>query len=385
MGISWLSLVRLVTSLKGGPVRAIDGYLPQDRGIVDSGYDSLNVRFVGNWPFGPSYAVAVDEERELVYLGSGGGVYILDVSDPGSPVKVSALKTRGIVADFFYDSLAKILYIADLGGGLRVIDVSDPSNPQEVGYCDTPSWANGVYVVGGYAYVVDYDGLRIIDVSDPSDPQEVGYCDTPGWANGVYVVGGYAYVADYDGLRIIDVSDPSDPQEVGYCNTPSWAGWANGVYVVDGYAYVADEGGGLRVIDVSDPSDPQEVGYCDTPGWANGVYVVGGYAYVADLDGGLQIYQNLLYSVEENESPEGLLNVASLYDGSKVHLRFNLPERSFVRLKVYDVLGRLVDYPLNGEMGPGGHDLIFRPEVKGVYFYRLEMEGYVKKGKFLVF
>ena len=300
MGISWLTLVLLVTSLKGGPVRAIDGYLPQDRGIVDSGYDSLNVRFVGNWPFGPSYAVAVDEERELVYLGSGGGVYILDVSDPGSPEKVSELKTRGIVVGLFYDSSAEALYVADSGSGLRVIDMSDPGSSYEVGYYDTPGIALGVYVTGGYAYVADGDS-------------------------------------------------------------------------------------GLRVIDVSDPSDPQEVGYYDTPEYAKGVYVVRGCAYVADNLGGLQIYQNLLYSVRENRVSEGLLDVTSLYDGGDVHLRFYLPEQSFVKLKVYDVLGRLVDYPLNGEMSPGQHDLIFRPEVKGVYFYRLETDRYVKRGKFLVF
>ncbi len=39
-------------------------------------FDSSNVRFVGNWPFGPSYAVEVDSTRELVFCGSGGGVYI---------------------------------------------------------------------------------------------------------------------------------------------------------------------------------------------------------------------------------------------------------------------------------------------------------------------
>ncbi len=37
--------------------------------------ESLNVRWVGAWPFGPAYAVAGDSARDLVFLGSGGGVY----------------------------------------------------------------------------------------------------------------------------------------------------------------------------------------------------------------------------------------------------------------------------------------------------------------------
>lgn len=49
-------------------------------GNIVYGADSLNVRFVGNWPFGPSNAVAVDTARSIAFCGSGGGVYILDVS-----------------------------------------------------------------------------------------------------------------------------------------------------------------------------------------------------------------------------------------------------------------------------------------------------------------
>ena len=69
--------------------------------------------------------------------------------------------------------------------------------PKEVGYYDTPSQAEGVYVSGNYAYVADDEsGLRIIDISNPSLPNEVGYYDTPGYAWGVYVSGNYVYVAD---------------------------------------------------------------------------------------------------------------------------------------------------------------------------------------------
>ena len=47
--------------------------------------DSLNCRFVGNWPFGFSEAVALDPARNLAFCGSGGGVYVLDVSNPAQP------------------------------------------------------------------------------------------------------------------------------------------------------------------------------------------------------------------------------------------------------------------------------------------------------------
>ena len=40
------------------------------------GLDSLNMRFVGNWPFGDVYAVANDSVRSLSFCGSGGGVAV---------------------------------------------------------------------------------------------------------------------------------------------------------------------------------------------------------------------------------------------------------------------------------------------------------------------
>lgn len=39
-------------------------------------FDSLNIRFIGDWPFGPSYAIACDSARNIAFCGSG-GVYTL--------------------------------------------------------------------------------------------------------------------------------------------------------------------------------------------------------------------------------------------------------------------------------------------------------------------
>ncbi len=147
--------------------------------------------------------------------------------------------------------------------------------------------ARDVYVVGDTAYVCAGISLLIFDVTNKTHPILLGYYDMGSYAHGVYVVGDYAYVADYDnGLVIIDVSDPVNPTEVGYYDTD---GYAYGVYVAGDYAYVADDAMGLRIIDVSDPTNPTEVGYYDTNSYAYGVYVAGDYAYVADGDDGLYI------------------------------------------------------------------------------------------------
>ena len=176
--------------------------------------DSLNCRELGSWPFGPSHAVATDPSRSLAFTGSGCGVYVVDVSSPAAPQKISeAIHTRWLVYGLCYQS--NRLYVAAREAGLEIWDVAIPSSPSMLGRLDTPGSAWGVAVAGDYAYVADgLPGLRVIDVSNPQSPVERGNCDTPGWAYGVAVAGNYAHVADeYAGLRVIDVSNPQSPVE----------------------------------------------------------------------------------------------------------------------------------------------------------------------------
>ena len=237
----------------------------RSRDTDEKSFDSLNVRFIGNWPFGPSFTVAYDSLRNICFCGSGGGVYILNLQNPYNPQKLSEdIHRRGIVYSLFYKESDSILYVTARESGLELWDVKNTSLPIKLGYYDTPGRAYAVAVSGSYAYVADGGaGLRVIDISTPSSPTEVGYYETPGSARGVAVVGSYAYVANWGaGLRVIDISTPSSPTEVGYYDTP---GGANAVTVSGSYAYIADDYAGLRVIDISTPSSPTEVGYYDTP------------------------------------------------------------------------------------------------------------------------
>jgi hypothetical protein len=179
-------------------------------------------------------------------------------------------------------------YVADDYSGLQIINISNPAAPTLTGSYDTTGYAYGVQVVGNYAYVADaYSGLQIINISNPAAPTLAGSYDTTGYAYWVQVVGNYAYVADfYSGLQIINISNPAAPTLTGSYDTPSYA---QKVQEVGNYAYVADSDSGLQIIDISNPAAPTLAGTYDTPSLANGVQVVGNYAYVADYDGGLKI------------------------------------------------------------------------------------------------
>jgi hypothetical protein len=309
-------------------------------------FDSLNVRFIGNWPFGPSHAVAYDSVRRLVFCGSGGGVYILDLSVPSAPVKLSELvQTRGIVYGLSYELSNSMLYIADGIAGLEIWDISNPSFPTIVGSWDTPGQANGVTVSGSYAYVADADsGLRVIDVSIPSNPTEVGYCDTPDDARDVAVSGSYAYVAD-------------------------------------GTA-------GLRVIDVSSPSNPTEVGYYDTPDIAVGVAVSGYYAYVADFRAGLQIYEFLGVGVEEEKPtpcPDKIRLLQNPVSGNHIELLLTSPEDVHSEITLYNQIGqRLKIYQFSGlKSGENRLRLDARGLPAGIYFLEATIGDHIETRKLI--
>lgn len=247
----------------------------------------IEITKVGEWGTGPYEDVFV--QGNYAYLADFySGLYILDVSNPGSPL---------LVGNYDYpepkwDIITYEVYVRDnyayLANGdyLFIVDVSDPTSPTLAGKYNTPFYAYGIFVKGNYAYVADQlGGLVIIDVSNPTSPVLTGSYSTTGYAMGVYVSDNYAYVTESwesggGKLLIIDVSNPASPKLVGTCNTPREA---YKVFVRDNYAYVAATYGGLQILDISNPTSPRLAGSYITYGDALDVYVKGKYAYVADV------------------------------------------------------------------------------------------------------
>ena len=227
----------------------------QSNSLPSGADEGIELEVVGRWPYGPAGTVVAGEIDETAYafMGSGGVVLVLDMTDPATPVRVGELATPGMVVDLSLSG--DLLLVADWDAGLRIIDISEPASPTEVGFLYTPGIATGVAVSGSLAMVADgASGLRIIDISEPRSPADVGFLDTPGYAFGVAVSGSLALVAERGSwLRIIDISEPASPTEVGFLATP---GEARRVAVSGGLALVANFLAGLRVIDISVPTSP---------------------------------------------------------------------------------------------------------------------------------
>jgi len=137
----------------------------------------------------------------------------------------------------------------------------------------------------------------------------------------------------------------------------------------------------LRVIDVSDVSNLYEAGYYDTPGHAYSTYAVGPYAYVADANRGLQIYRNLLIGVNENVQPVNIPEFKVMYTSyGSVELKYVLPNKREVSIKLYNIAGRLVRVLDFGLKNKGEHRQIVnaRKFPAGVYFVEFRAGDYKK-------
>lgn len=245
------------------------------RGFAGEGPTSVpgNVQFLSQ--IGGRTAAVGAISDEVVCLGNGQTLRVLDVRDRARPVQLSFCTLPGVIADIkTSDTLAFVL-----AGGLSIVDLSEPSEPEILG-ASSEAGGGDIALAGGHAFIAAYDtGLLIADVSDTSAPRVVGSFDTPGSASGVAVSERFAYVADVSGMQKLDVSDPADPYLVGQFHLED--GWAIralwDVEVAGSYAFVND--GGIRAFDVSG-SVPRPL----TP-FVQGPPPGGPFTFKIDLDG----------------------------------------------------------------------------------------------------
>ncbi len=302
-----------------------------------------DIHRVGSFPFGISYAVAVDDDaRDLTFLGSGGAVLIIDRSDPSAPVLVSDdVLTRGFVKGLDFNGMNQRLYAACEEGGLEIRDVVEPASPQllsrtSVLYYGTGKPVSAVQADVDFAIVRTPSIVFSLDVSDPTEPNKVdgnGFMGVP--PRDIHVsTDGYVHTTGDEKYARLIVQPDGHLEDRG--SRDFWTGpwsvfgtfevaylWYNGyLYILDLYdtyfdpwsvtsvdsiGEIAVYGGfafftyvdGLHIYDVSDYSAPFHVSSISVPGYPEDLAVSEGHAWVVAGEEGLQIVD-----VENAGSPE---------------------------------------------------------------------------------
>lgn len=232
------------------------GLLIYDASDVDAGYALLGSH--------PGSFVTVEVRGTIAYVVGPGGLQIVDVRDPASPIGLGTLPTDRQSLDL--EVVGTRAYIVVTPLGLRVVDVSHPATPALLGALDLDSQPSlhfaAVAVEGGVAYLNSVVGAVSVDVADPAAPALIARFDfgSPVFGADIAIRNHILYAtADasakaFPSLRILDVTDPAAPLELAHIDSACMDLALAGVvlYCTDSYQ--------LHLFDVSDPSNPLALG-----------------------------------------------------------------------------------------------------------------------------
>lgn len=243
-------------------------------------YDSLNMSFLGNWPLGLSYSLAYAGIDNIFLVGSGGGIIVVDASDPANPQEISVIHSRSLVDAIYFDPLTSRLYLGAYFSGVEIWDMTNMAEPVRLARIPTDSYPRGgVFADGDLLYVMSVaDGIYIYDISNMNNIPRIGHYWIPSstliWNSAKD--GDLMFCAANNSCRIVDVSDPYNPQMVGVV-----AGVSTGVAAADGKLYQVTYNYGLKIWNVSNPASPQLLGQLPLSGYPVRVALNGNYAYIS--------------------------------------------------------------------------------------------------------
>jgi hypothetical protein len=225
-------------------------------------------------------ATAVAVRGDLAYVGSTHELTILDTRDRAAPRRVGYLMLPGVIQEVALSG--DHLFVAAGRGGLHVVDVTDPTSPVLRGSFATVGEARDVVaptpyatIPGRYAYVLDTGvGLRVVDFAAPARATEVGRYTLDGIIGVEAIDSSPVYVVTSRGsLRILDLTDPATPVEVSVTDLPGvvsdlqlapgqilYASGSESSSTASGQAF-------LEIISVFDPARPEVLSRYVDPLW----------------------------------------------------------------------------------------------------------------------
>ena len=205
---------------------------------------------------------------------SGGGLMILDLTDPENPVRLSNYTGFGTAHNLYIDTTVGHCYISgsNLGaGGVRILDLANPTNPVEIGSWETV-YFHDVMVQDGrlYGSAINVGDLYILDVSNPASVSTIA--TTPNYpdpfTHNAWVTADNNYVMTTDEnnagrCRMWDISNlPTMVETDSY--KPNAITIPHNAHIEGDLAIVSFYTVGVRILDISDPANLVEVAGWDT-------------------------------------------------------------------------------------------------------------------------
>lgn len=228
----------------------------------------------------------VELGTDRAYVFGVGGLAIMDISDPNSPVLLGRYEPPGHPYNRFYRGTVGGHYA--YGGGredlMSIIDISFKVNPQLVTTHGTAGMSyEGMTIEGPYLYAARHaDGIEILSLNNPAIPQTVAEVTSLANSWDLTARDGYAFVADGNGgLAVLEVIDPTLPSHLYSLST---SGAAVDVDIEGDLAAVACGSAGVDLFDIGTPENASWLGNYNSSGLAITLDIVGDKLYLADWD-----------------------------------------------------------------------------------------------------
>jgi hypothetical protein len=120
-----------------------------------------------------------------------------------------------------------------------------------------------------------------------------------------------------------------------------------------------------------------------------------GNKWIGTREGGLAVYREggvIIPPVEVKEKSNEIPTNFALYQNypnpfnPSTTIEFDIPERTNIKLVIYDILGREVETIVDKELEPGKYKINFTATnlPSGVYFYTLKTPKFTKTNKMLL-
>jgi hypothetical protein len=276
------------------------------------------------------------ETEPVSSVSTNPGFYLIDISNPSSPVLRGQLEIAGNYLDMtIVDDLAFVtkvgslsvidfktnpnvpsvvgsytglvrptgisvsgdfVYIANGNGGIKVLKYTKSGNA--VTFTDAGNasgiYSGSIFVEGNRLYVSQGTGgtTHVYDISINANTvsltQRVSFTN-PYSINKFVVRDGFMYAPGNTSFSVIDFRDLANITSWSTPNSGSWVTSSFDVSLAGNTAYVATGDGGVMVVDVSNPSSPSVIESLYTHNPSRSIYTDGVKLYVGTEPGGLEI------------------------------------------------------------------------------------------------
>ncbi len=336
------------------------------------------------------YAYTITEQT-----GTGQGLQIINLSDlPNSATLVNTIDTWFTRAhNIFIENGYAYVIGTEGGGGMHILDLSNPVNPTETAYYTASGYIHDVYVWDDTVIVCDGSSgeYHLVDVSDKTNPQLISVSPSiPGYAHSGWMTEDKRYfIGTEEGNQVdITVWDLQDRTSWDLV-VPSWetnsGAIVHNLFITGNYAHVSYYVDGYVVLDISDPTNPILAGQYDTyPGtggffngaWGVYPYLPSGFTIVSDIETGLYVLKfDIPTTVVDEELPISFSlkqNYPNPFNPS-TNISFSIQVPGLVTLRVYGILGEEVAELLNEFKEAGNYEINFSAAnlPTGIYIAKL--------------